>query len=277
MRRPPARRPSPRLLLGGASVAALLALGLAGLFLTLPRPPVSPTSRPAKPEPDMLQDAAALAQWARDVAALPVERQGDAVTSELRRRNPGFNGKVKCTVANGAVTGLDFLSDQVDRPFPSAGFTGLDRPELSGERRTNEPPLRPLAVERVAPDDSGLFKHGGRRSVASEGGQADPTQLQPHPRGRPDAAEGYEVDLPGLRRHARRRSGAAPENAADIPGLPPLPGFRPGAPRRGAADLPAVRRHAGFRPDAASRSAAGLPGLRQHVGFRLGAPDGNAD
>ncbi|HVS37371.1 MAG TPA: serine/threonine-protein kinase [Gemmataceae bacterium] len=145
-RRPPTRWPSPRLLLGGASAAALLALGLAGLFLSLPSQPVSPTSRPAKPEPDMPEDAAALAQWARDVAALPAERQEDAVTAELRRRNPGFHGEVKCTVANGAVAGLDFLSDQVTDLSPLRALPGLTDLSCrgSGEQTSRLSDLSPL-------------------------------------------------------------------------------------------------------------------------------------
>ena len=62
----------------------------------------------------------AFQQWMKDVAALPAEKQVQAVAEKLQELNPGFNGKVTGgegqgtpRIENGAVTGFGFCTDKV--------------------------------------------------------------------------------------------------------------------------------------------------------------------
>jgi hypothetical protein len=63
--------------------------------------------------------------WRREVAALPVSRQAAAVTALLRLRNPAFFDQVTSRVADGAVTELSFLADDVTDLAPVRGLPGL--------------------------------------------------------------------------------------------------------------------------------------------------------
>jgi tRNA A-37 threonylcarbamoyl transferase component Bud32 len=122
-------RASPWLVTGTASGVALLALGIIGMFLLLTRapvpPPASPSQPAAKPGPDRPDAAAEFDRWAKEVAALPPERQADAVAAELKRRNPGFHGKVKGAVGHDAVIELEFSTDQVTDLSPLRALPGL--------------------------------------------------------------------------------------------------------------------------------------------------------
>jgi len=56
---------------------------------------------------------AAFEAWAKEVIALPPEKQVAAVARKLQELNPGFDGKVTPTIDGGVVTGLVFLTDNV--------------------------------------------------------------------------------------------------------------------------------------------------------------------
>ena len=45
-------------------------------------------------------------QWMKEVAALPAEKQVEAVAKKLQELNPGFDGKVTPKIENGVVTKL---------------------------------------------------------------------------------------------------------------------------------------------------------------------------
>ncbi|MBA4182179.1 MAG: hypothetical protein C0506_16455, partial [Anaerolinea sp.] len=126
-------RSLPWLVAGTASGAALLALGILGMFLLLSRsqdPPPAPVSRPAvKPEE--------FDRWVKRVAALPPEEQVKAVEAELKRRNSGFNGTVKGTIGRDVterdvVIGLEFPADQVTDLSPLRVLTGLTNLNCKG-------------------------------------------------------------------------------------------------------------------------------------------------
>ena len=62
----------------------------------------------------------AFKQWMKDVAALPAEKQVEAVVKKLQELNPGFDGKVRMAmgkgtpkIENGAVIGFGFCTDNV--------------------------------------------------------------------------------------------------------------------------------------------------------------------
>jgi serine/threonine protein kinase len=68
-----------------------------------------------------------LKRWAQQVAALPAEKQIDAVAVELKKRNPGFNGKPAAKVEQGAVVELQFVSDAVTDLAPLRALRRLQR------------------------------------------------------------------------------------------------------------------------------------------------------
>jgi hypothetical protein len=63
--------------------------------------------------------------WVKQVAALPADKQVEAVAAELKARNPGFDGKVTPTVENGVVVGLEFVTDEVTDIAPVRALVGL--------------------------------------------------------------------------------------------------------------------------------------------------------
>jgi hypothetical protein len=63
--------------------------------------------------------------WEKSVAVLPAEQQVEAVARRLKELNPRFDGKVKPTIENGVVTGLEFFSDEVKDLSPVHVLDGL--------------------------------------------------------------------------------------------------------------------------------------------------------
>ena len=63
--------------------------------------------------------------WLKQVAAVPAEKQVDAVAAKLKELNPGFDGKVTPRIENGVVTGLEFLTDNVTDISPVRALPGL--------------------------------------------------------------------------------------------------------------------------------------------------------
>ena len=66
---------------------------------------------PAKPITDI--NAPAFQQWMKEVAAMPAEKQVDAVSKKLMELNPGFDGKVTERIEDESVTHLGFVADNV--------------------------------------------------------------------------------------------------------------------------------------------------------------------
>jgi Leucine-rich repeat (LRR) protein len=63
--------------------------------------------------------------WCKDVAKMPADRQVEAVAAELKKRNPGFDGKLRETVEKDVVVGLEFLTDQVADISPVRALPAL--------------------------------------------------------------------------------------------------------------------------------------------------------
>ncbi|MFM7111607.1 MAG: leucine-rich repeat domain-containing protein, partial [Planctomycetota bacterium] len=89
-------------------------LGIAGFALW-------PGNNPDKPP----QAAKLPESWFKATAALPAEDQARAVADMLRQLNPGFNGVVKPTIADGAVEGFEFITDHVSDIRPVRALTRL--------------------------------------------------------------------------------------------------------------------------------------------------------
>ena len=64
-------------------------------------------------------------EWVKKTAALPADKQVEAVAAKLKERNPGFDGTVKPTIENGVVTGLEFLTVNVADVSPVRALAGL--------------------------------------------------------------------------------------------------------------------------------------------------------
>ena len=82
--------------------------------------------------PSSVANNPALQQWIKEVAALPAEKQVDAVVKKLMELNPGFDGKVNGAEAkgppkieNGVVTEFGFLTDNVTDISPVRVLVGL--------------------------------------------------------------------------------------------------------------------------------------------------------
>jgi eukaryotic-like serine/threonine-protein kinase len=65
------------------------------------------------------------AGWLTQVAALTAEEQVRAVADKLKELNPGFDGWVVPTIEDGAVVGLEFLTDQVTDISPVRALRDL--------------------------------------------------------------------------------------------------------------------------------------------------------
>ncbi len=68
----------------------------------------------------------------RRIAALPAAEQVEEVRKELMRRNPGFDGKVEHKVADGVVTELAFVPEQVTDISPVRALTKLRKLDVHG-------------------------------------------------------------------------------------------------------------------------------------------------
>jgi len=76
---------------------------------------------------------AAFAHWCKQVAAMPAEKQVEAVAVKLKELNPGFDGKVTHQIAGGVVTTLEFLTaDNVTDISPVRALKGLKGLGCSG-------------------------------------------------------------------------------------------------------------------------------------------------
>lgn len=61
----------------------------------------------------------------KEVAALPPEKQVEAVAAKLKERNPGFDGSVMHKIERGVVTKLTVVIDNVTDITPVRALTGL--------------------------------------------------------------------------------------------------------------------------------------------------------
>lgn len=74
----------------------------------------------------------AFQRWIEDVAAMPAEKQVDAVSKKLVELNPGFNGKVTHKVENGVVTEFEFHTGKVRDISPVRALQGMKMLECRG-------------------------------------------------------------------------------------------------------------------------------------------------
>ena len=92
--------------------------------------------------------------WVKQVSALPAEKQVEAVAAKLKELNPGFDGKVTPRIDYGAVTILQFLTDNVTDISPVRALTGLWELEIQGSppvkgRLSNLSPLKGMKLKHL--------------------------------------------------------------------------------------------------------------------------------
>ncbi len=75
----------------------------------------------------------AAARWRQSVAEMPTEEQVEAVARDLKKRNPGFDGALNPTIAEGVVVGLSFSTRKVTDLSPLSALTGLKELTCSGQ------------------------------------------------------------------------------------------------------------------------------------------------
>ena len=78
------------------------------------------------------------------IAALPAEQQVEEVRKELKRRNPGFDGKMETKIEGGVVTEFQIVTDKVTDIAPIRVFDAL-RVLVCGGTLTNDGPQGLLA------------------------------------------------------------------------------------------------------------------------------------
>jgi hypothetical protein len=114
-----------------------------------------PTSAavPAVRKPITTFNDPAFKQWMKEVAALPAEKQVEAVVKKLQELNPGFDGKVAGfwgtgtpRIENGVVTGVGFLTDNVTDISPVRALERLRSLSFGNDRnhRSKFSDLSPL-------------------------------------------------------------------------------------------------------------------------------------
>jgi hypothetical protein len=105
-----------------------------------------PTSAavPADRKPITTFNAPAFQRWMKEVAALPAEKQVEAVAKKLQELNPGFDGKVTGgyaqgtpNIENGVVTGFGFRTDNVTDISPVRALQRLRALYCGGTDRNN--------------------------------------------------------------------------------------------------------------------------------------------
>jgi Leucine-rich repeat (LRR) protein len=89
--------------------------------------------------------------WEKSVAALPAEKQVEAVERRLRELNPEFRGNVESGIRDGKVWWLRFLSDRVTDISPLRALKGLESLDCGGSaprkgRLSDLMPLRGLRL-----------------------------------------------------------------------------------------------------------------------------------
>jgi serine/threonine protein kinase/Leucine-rich repeat (LRR) protein len=120
------------------SAASLVVVGIVVLMVRLwpDAEQAGPSAEKPDPEWEEAEDARRREDaWRREVAALPPERQVEAVVARLRERNPGFDGKVTCRIEAGAVIELTFASNQVTDLSPLSVLRQLRSLRCSGSRK----------------------------------------------------------------------------------------------------------------------------------------------
>jgi Leucine-rich repeat (LRR) protein len=93
--------------------------------------------------------------WEKSVAALPAEKQVEAVARRLKELNPAFDGKVRSDIRDGQVTGLTFNTDEVEVLSPVRALQRLEVLDCNSTfprqaKVSDLTPLRGMRLKRLS-------------------------------------------------------------------------------------------------------------------------------
>jgi serine/threonine protein kinase/Leucine-rich repeat (LRR) protein len=166
-----------RTLLAGAGAAGLLLVALGvwvivrgkdGKVVAKVRVPaggsveVRTPPSPVKREGVKTWNTPAFQAWMKSVAALPAEKQVEAVSKKLVELNPGFDGKVGPKIASGVVIGLGFAANHVSDLSPVRALTGLKSLQCRGNsgkgKLSDLSPLQGMQLQELGVTSSQVFR-----------------------------------------------------------------------------------------------------------------------
>lgn len=101
-------------------------------------------------------------EWVKNVQAMPVEKQVEAVSKKLVELNPGFDGVLGASYSDDVVTVVGFDTDHVTDISPFRALVGLQLLHGTGSMPPQSPRcgqiVRPIADQR-----HGVAQVGGRK------------------------------------------------------------------------------------------------------------------
>lgn len=121
------------------------------------KPIVSGTSQAPVPPAPASALASLAEDWLKTVQSLAPERQVDEVRTELKKRNPDYDGKLTYRINNGVVSELAFCSDQVTDIAPVKALKNLEHLSCKGSCREKRKlvdlsPLQGMALKHLNVD-----------------------------------------------------------------------------------------------------------------------------
>ena len=97
-------------------------------------------------------------QWVEEVAALPAEKQLEAVSKKLQELNPDFDGKETHKIEDGVLTELQFVTDNVEDISPVRALPGLKNLTCAGTngdgKLSDLSPLRGMLLTALNIEDT---------------------------------------------------------------------------------------------------------------------------
>ncbi len=130
----------------------------------------------------MDEKQAAFEAWCKQVAALPAEKQLEAVTAKLKELNPGFDGKVTPKVEGDVVKGLSFVTDMVTDISPVRALIGLKSLSCDGSgggkgKFSDLSPLKGMALTNLSCIGTQVADLSPLKGMALTGISCDSTQV----------------------------------------------------------------------------------------------------
>ena len=115
------------------------------------KPERQPPAAQADPKAAKPWNSPAFQQWMKDVDAMPVEKQIEAVSKKLMELNPGYDGKFNSKVENGVVTDLGISNGKVTDISPLRAFVRLKRLECVNSHELSDiSPLQGMQLTNLS-------------------------------------------------------------------------------------------------------------------------------
>jgi len=108
-------------------------------------------------------------KWLNEVAALPAEKQVEAVAKKLVELNPRFDGQVTPKIEDGAVTGLNFNAKNVTDISPVQALTRLQELGCAGGGLSDLSPLKGMPLHVLSCGGNPIFDLSPLRGMPLSG------------------------------------------------------------------------------------------------------------